>query len=155
MPLIFGFDIGTTSVGSAVIRYDAANATGQILHLGTRIFPEARDPDGTPLNQARRLARTMRRQVRRRRERRKLLNETLAEAGLLPRFNSADWSRVMAIDPYTLRKEGLERALTPDELGRALYHLSKRRHFRGRDLEETEAEVATESAEEKEAKSCG
>lgn len=153
MKLIFGFDIGTTSVGSAVIRYDSQQETGQILHLGTRIFPEARDSDGTPLNQQRRLARTMRRQVRRRRDRRKLLNETLAEAGLLPRFNSPDWSRIMSLDPYTLRKEGLERALTPQELGRALYHLSKRRHFRGRDLEESETETATESAEEKEAKS--
>ena len=152
MKLIFGFDLGTTSIGSAVIRYDANRDAGEILHLGTRIFPEARDPDGTPLNQERRLARTMRRQVRRRRERRKLLNETLAEAGLLPRFNSAEWSHVMALDPYTLRKEGLERALTPAELGRALYHLSKRRHFRGRDIEETETEVATESSEEKEAK---
>ena len=136
MKLIFGFDLGTTSIGSAVIRYDANRDAGEILHLGTRIFPEARDSEGTPLNQQRRLARTMRRQVRRRRERRKLLNETLAEAGLLPRFNSAEWSHVMALDPYTLRKEGLERALTPAELGRALYHLSKRRHFRQKDLEE-------------------
>ncbi len=153
MKLIFGFDIGTTSIGSAVIRYDALRDAGQVLHLGTRIFPEARDPDGTPLNQERRLARTMRRQVRRRRERRKLLNEILAEAGLLPRFNSADWSRVMACDPYTLRKEGLERALTPEELGRALYHLSKRRHFRGRDLDETDTDATLETADEKEAKS--
>ena len=153
MKLIFGFDIGTTSVGSAVIRYDAQREIGQILHLGTRIFPEARDPDGTPLNQQRRLARTMRRQVRRRRDRRKLLNETLADAGLLPRFNSTDWSRIMSLDPYSLRKVGLERALTPQELGRALYHLSKRRHFRGRDLEESETETTTESADEKEAKS--
>ena len=103
MKSIFGFDIGTTLIGSAVIRHDDGREIGKVVHLGTRVFPEARDPDGTPLNQQRRLARTMRRQVRRRRERRKLLNETLAEAGFLPRFNNAEWADVMAVDPYTLR----------------------------------------------------
>ena len=78
MALIFGFDIGTTSIGSAVIRYDEASSNGDILHLGVRIFPEARDPDGTPLNQTRRMKRMMRRQLRRRRARRKALNEPFA-----------------------------------------------------------------------------
>jgi CRISPR/Cas system Type II protein with McrA/HNH and RuvC-like nuclease domain len=48
MKLIFGFDLGTTSIGSAVIRYDANRDAGEILHLGTRIIPEARDSEGTP-----------------------------------------------------------------------------------------------------------
>ena len=133
MKLVFGFDMGTTSLGSAVIRFDENLERGEILHLGVRIFPEARDPDGTPLNQQRRAARTMRRQLRRRRDRRRDVNELLASVGLLPRYNSAQWASTMAIDPYVTRREGLSRALLPEELGRALYHLSKRRHFRGRD----------------------
>ncbi|MGO8797658.1 MAG: hypothetical protein ACLQJL_01055, partial [Roseiarcus sp.] len=67
--LIFGLDIGTTSVGFAVIEHDEAREAGKILRLGVRIFPEARDPDGTPLNQQRRAKRMMRRQLRRRRAR--------------------------------------------------------------------------------------
>ncbi|MDR2857040.1 MAG: hypothetical protein LBV50_04240, partial [Novosphingobium sp.] len=81
MARIWGFDIGTTSIGWAVIEYDVTRALGRILGMGARIFPEARDPDGTPLNQTRRQKRMMRRQLRRRRERRKALNRLLAEAG--------------------------------------------------------------------------
>lgn len=136
--LIFGLDIGTTSVGSAVIRHDQARGVGEILHLGVRIFPEARDPDGTPLNQQRRQKRLVRRQLRRRRERRKALNQTLAAAGLLPPFGCAAWGTVMASEPLALRARGLVEPLAAHEFGRALYHLAQRRHFRERDLEESE-----------------
>lgn len=145
MQRIFGFDIGTTSIGWAVIDHDASSTKGRIVEeggvpgLGVRIFPEARDTDGTPLNQQRRQKRMARRQLRRRRTRRRLLNETLAEAGLLPPFSKdkeSKWAEVMALDPYPLRVKGLAEPLSPHEFGRAIYHLSKRRHFRGRDLED-------------------
>ena len=67
MERIFGLDIGTTSIGFAVIDHDAERQSGRILRLGVRIFPEARDKDGTPLNQVRRQKRMVRRQLRRRR----------------------------------------------------------------------------------------
>lgn len=145
MDLIFGFDIGTTSIGWAVIRYDKDRGIGEIVRrnnvpgMGVRIFPEARDPDGTPLNQTRRQKRMLRRQLRRRKVRRRLLNQKLAEAGLLPRFSKdkdSDWAKVMALDPYVLRARGVAKKLDPHEFGRALYALSKRRHFKGRDLED-------------------
>ena len=132
----FGFDVGTTSVGFAAIDIDETNQLGSILRLGVRIFPEARDPDGTPLNQQRRMKRMMRRQLRRRKERRRGLNELLADAGLLPSFSSPNWNKVMEADPYVLRARGLSETLTLHEIGRALYHLAKRRHFKARDLEE-------------------
>ena len=81
MLLVFGLDIGTTSVGFAVIDHDSELATGKIHRLGVRIFPEARDPKGVPLNQERRQARLRRRQLRRRRERRRLLGDQLHVAG--------------------------------------------------------------------------
>lgn len=137
MPLIFGFDIGSTSIGSAVIRQDSDRASGSILHLGARIFPEARDPEGVPLNQVRRQKRMMRRQLRRRRARRRALNELLASHGLLPRFGGPEWTAAMAAEPYGLRARGLDAPLSAHELGRALYHLAKRRHFKERDLAET------------------
>ena len=49
---ILGLDIGTTSIGFALIDLDKDRESGSIVRLGVRIFPEARDPDGTPLNQA-------------------------------------------------------------------------------------------------------
>lgn len=152
MRRIFGFDIGTTSVGFAVIDHDPESEKGTIHRMGVRIFPEARDPDGTPLNQQRRQKRLVRRHLRRRRARRRLLNEKLAAAGLLPRFGSSKWEAVMATDPYSLRSRALREELGAFELGRALYHLAQRRHFRGRDLEE--AEVGPDDApDEKEAAS--
>jgi CRISPR-associated endonuclease Csn1 len=151
MTRIFGFDIGTTSIGFAVIDHEPGKAIGSILRMGVRVFPEARDPDGTPLNQQRRQKRMVRRQLRRRRMRRRLLNETLHAAGLLPPYGSAEWPAVMALEPYSLRKRGLHGALSEYELGRALYHLAQRRHFRGRDLEESDSREA-ETADEKEAK---
>ncbi len=154
MKTIFGFDIGTTSIGWAVIRVSDEVDKGSIIALGVRIFPEARDPDGTPLNQQRRLARHIRRQVSRRRGRRRDLNSFLAEHGFLPTFGGPEWADAMALDPYQLRHQGLARELSAYELGRALYHLSKRRHFRGRDLEEVGAEETKEKADEKEAKSA-
>ncbi len=138
MRLIFGFDIGTTSIGWAALRLDDTKQNGRIEGLGVRIFPEARDPDGTPLNQTRRAKRMMRRQLRRRRERRRSLNELLGTYKLLPKFGGDEWIAQMGADPYALRAKGLESALTPYELGRALYHLAKRRHFKERDLAEAD-----------------
>ncbi|TVQ40179.1 MAG: type II CRISPR RNA-guided endonuclease Cas9 [Geminicoccaceae bacterium] len=150
--LVFGFDIGATSIGFAVIEYDASAGHGRILRLGSRIFPEARDPDGQPWNQTRRQKRMMRRQLRRRRQRRRDLNELLNIAGLLPAFGSEAWDAVMQRDPYELRQRGVAEALSAFELGRALYHLAQRRHFRGRELVEQEpTETDAVDAEEKEA----
>ncbi len=155
MAKIFGFDIGTTSIGFAAIDYEPDRETGNILRMGVRIFPEARDADGTPLNQTRRAKRMARRQLRRRKQRRRTLNECLAEAGLLPPFcprrarrkedEDDSWHVLMRSDPVELRKRGIDEKLDPHELGRALYHLAQRRHFRGRDLEEDEDELEGET----------
>jgi CRISPR-associated endonuclease Csn1 len=160
LEIVFGFDIGTTSIGSAVVRMDDAAGTGDVLHLGTRIFPEARDPDGIPLNQERRKRRMVRRQLRRRRARRRRLNSILSESGLLPPFNKAKnstWTATMALDAWSLRTLALTDAVTAHELGRAIYHLALRRHFKGRDLEEAIGKAAeeadTSSADEQKAAS--
>lgn len=133
MERIWGFDIGTTSIGFAAIDYDEDAGTGKILLEGVRIFPESRTPDKLdPLNQNRRAARLLRRQIRRRRLRRKLLRQAFADAGLLPRFGTPDWDALMnpdESDPYRLRTRGLSERLDPFELGRALYHLMHRRGF--------------------------
>ncbi len=153
---VFGFDVGTTSIGFAAIDLDEHRGSGSILRLGARIFPAARDADGTPLNQQRRAKRMMRRQLRRRRERRRSLNELLADHGLLPVFGSHEWAKVMAADPYALRAKGLEATLAPHELGRALYHLAKRRHFKEHGIAETgQSGLETDQSAEEPAKGRG
>ena len=192
MELVFGFDIGTTSIGFAVIEHDHEQSVGRVRRLGVRIFPEARDPKAVPLNQDRRAARMRRRQLRRRRKRRHGLGELLHQYGFLPKRNSPEWNRVMRVDPYQLRKWAFnfQRAdsdgsrsqvfaamqaeethlpewtfegerLSPHAVGRAIYHLAQRRHFKERDLDEVaeDAEITTqnqadgEDADEQEAKS--
>lgn len=134
---IWGFDLGTTSIGFSVVDYQQAQDQGNIRGLGARIFPEGVTEDKKePRNKIRRTKRLMRRGVRRRKLRRRLLNETLASVGLLPRFGTTDWNAAVAVDPYALRRDGLMRPLLPQELGRALYHLAKRRGFAGRAAEE-------------------
>lgn len=177
MALVFGFDIGTTSIGFAVIDHDPGQGTGRIHRLGVRIFPEARDPKAlVPLNQGRRAARMRRRQLRRRRQRRQELGELLHQHGFLPKRDSPEWSRVMEADPWQLRKWAfnLQRAesdgshpqpfaaiqaeqaslpgwvfegdrLSPYAVGRAIYHLAQRRHFRGRDIDEIAGDDETET----------
>ena len=51
----FGFDIGTTSCGWAVVDTVAGDDT--FVDMGTRIFPEPRDPKGVTINTDRRTAR--------------------------------------------------------------------------------------------------
>lgn len=177
MALVFGFDIGTTSIGFAVIDHGPEQGTGKIHRLGVRIFPEARDPKAlVPLNQDRRAARMRRRQLRRRRQRRQELGELLHQHGFLPKRNSPKWSKVMEADPYQLRKWAFnlqqaesdgshhqvfaamkaERAglpewvfegdrLSPYAVGRAIYHLAQRRHFKGRDIDEIAGDDETET----------
>jgi len=79
--------------------------------------------------------------------RRRALNEALHEAGFLPAFDKAfrkssetksAWQLAMESDPYELRRRGLEEGLSAYELGRAIYHLAQHRHFKGRELEESD-----------------
>ena len=157
MQLIFGIDVGTTSIGFAVVDHDVELATGKIRRLGVRIFPEARDPKGVPLNQERRQARLRRRQLRRRRERRRLLGDQLNQAGLLPSRGTSDWDEAMKCNPYELRRRAFEgEVLSPHEVGRAIYHLAQRRHFRGRDLDEVSdtADEVTDDADARKATSA-
>ena len=123
--ITLGLDIGSNSVGSAWI--DTEERT---VRLGVSVFPagvdETEGKRGAPVNQKRRQTRSQRRSVVRRATRKRGLRILLGDAGLLPEDPAqlqALWDR----DPWVLRREALERELTPHELGRVLVHLSQRR----------------------------
>ena len=116
-----GLDIGTNSIGWAL--YDGDS----IRDIGVRIFSDGRDPkSGASLAVDRRDARAMRRRYLGRRE--ALLRE-LVKCGLMPK-DKATAKLLEAEDPYMLRVRALDHALTPHELGRALFHLNQRRGFK-------------------------
>lgn len=128
---ILGLDLGTGSIGWALIR--RGEGSGEILGMGSRVFPEGIERDKTggevSRNLKRRQARGARRTRIRRTERRRKMRAALTAAGLLP-ADEAEFVKVMALDPYRCRAEALNRKLEAFELGRALMHLNQRRGFR-------------------------
>ncbi len=133
MPVTLGLDLGTNSIGWALVREDGAGG-GALDGCGVRIFEEAVDAKTrAPKNAARRSARLARRALQRRARRRALLRRTLAVAGLLP-AELADGNdlerRLNALgDPYDLRGRALVERLEPHQIGRVLLHLCARRGF--------------------------
>lgn len=126
MPIRLGLDVGTNSIGWALINTD----TGRIIDLGSRIFSDGRDPkSGASLAVDRRDARAARRRRDRYLGRRSAFLETLISHGLMP--ENADEAKLVEVkDPYDLRARALDERLEPHEIGRALFHLNQRRGFR-------------------------
>ncbi|MCH9809488.1 MAG: type II CRISPR RNA-guided endonuclease Cas9 [Alphaproteobacteria bacterium] len=131
--LRFAFDLGTNSIGWAVLTVDdtgaSSGATG-LIDCGVRIFDDSRDPkDEKPLGEKRRGPRGARRRRDRFLMRRKRLMQMLIGFDLLPTDHKAR-SALIDLDPYRLRAEALDRKLGPHEIGRILIHLNQRRGFK-------------------------
>ena len=124
-----GLDIGTNSIGFALIELDNKENPLRLIHLGSRIFSDGReDKTKTSLAVARRDARGMRRRLDRYLQRRQVLMEKLIALGLMPQ-DRIERKNIEKFDPYKLRKKGLDEQLTNYELGRVLFHLNQRRGF--------------------------
>ncbi len=110
--LVFGFDVGTGSIGYAVRRGT------EFQHVGVLIC----DSEGSDLSKRRDLRR-QRRTLRSRKYRQQWFAEELVKLGvLLP--------QAVSNDPITLRLRALKgEAITPGELHTALTHLFKRRGY--------------------------
>jgi len=158
-PVVLGLDIGAKSIGWALIR-GPESGKPSIVALGVRIFEAGVDGDiesgqDSSRAAARRMARQMRRQTFRRVQRKRKLFSLLQQAGLLPAtadtLSVARDKAIKDVDtrllatlgnsygaagstarklPYVLRAEALQRPLTPEELGRAIYHFGERRGFK-------------------------
>lgn len=120
---ILGLDVGINSIGFSVVDFE----TETILCSGVHLFDKAEQPTGASLALPRRTARGQRRAVRRRADRKRLLRESFEAQGIPTDFTLP--SEGFGKTPWELRAEGLERRLTPQEFGRVLYHLAKRRGF--------------------------
>lgn len=124
---IFALDLGTTSVGWAVVKHNQATAAG------VRIFPEGMDrtQGEKSLNQERSLARSIRRQGYRRVRRKRRVEHVLQDMYLLPQASDTKEALLNhpSHDPYELRARALDEKLELYQLGRALYHLAQRRGY--------------------------
>jgi CRISPR-associated endonuclease Csn1 len=123
-------DLGSTSLGWALIRLNASDEPCAVIRAGVRIFSDGRNPkDGLSLAVTRREARAMRRRRDRLLKRKNRLILKLVEHGFWPADPLAR-KELESLNPYALRAKGLDEALTPAEFGRALFHINQRRGFK-------------------------
>lgn len=123
-------DLGSTSLGWAMIRLNANSEPCAVIKAGVRIFSDGRNPkDGSSLAVTRREARAMRRRRDRLLKRKARMMSTLIAHGFFPK-DAAERKALETLNPYTLRAKGLDGALTPAEFGRALFHINQRRGFK-------------------------
>jgi len=142
MTKILGLDLGTNSIGWALIENDI------ILGIGSRIFPEGvvnlGEGEGreTSKNASRTGARGTRRQFFRRRLRKRYLLKELAKHSLCPISSTLikDWNgseifkneqlqEWLKLNPYELRAKTIKEEISLTELGRVFYHMIQRRGF--------------------------
>lgn len=125
-------DLGSTSLGWAMVRLNAANPPEPIavIKAGVRIFSDGRNPkDGSSLAVTRREARAMRRRRDRLLKRKARMTASLIAHGFFP-ADDAERKALVTLNPYALRAKGLDEALTPAEFARALFHINQRRGFK-------------------------
>jgi CRISPR-associated endonuclease Csn1 len=123
-------NLGATSLGWAMLRLDSHAAPCAVIKAGVRIFSDGRNPkDGSPLAVTRRNARAMRRRRDRLLKRKARMMQALIKYGFFP-DDAIERKSLEALNPYELRAKGLDKALTPGEFGRALFHITQRRGFK-------------------------
>lgn len=124
-----GLDLGTNSIGWALLQHSEDGSPNGILRMGVRVFQEAVDAKTrTPKNHERRAARSARKVLARRKMRRETLKGLLIANGMLP-DDEQQLGELFKSNAYQLRTRGLDERLTSYEFGRALFHLNKRRGF--------------------------
>ncbi len=126
-----GLDLGTNSIGWAVIQLNEDRQPESIVKAGSRIFSDSREPNkGQPsLAVARREARSSRRRRDRLLQRKKKLFNYLLETGFLPN-DREKLEALKSLNPYDLRAKCVSQKVEKHELARALYHISQRRGFK-------------------------
>ncbi len=122
-------DLGTTSLGWAMLRLSPDNQPYAVIKAGVRIFTDGRDTKGVPLAVTRRLARGMRRRRDRMLRRKASMTSCLLKHGFFP-ADAEERQALVDLNPYQLRAKGLDSALEPHEFARALFHINQRRGFK-------------------------
>ena len=133
-----GLDIGTNSIGWAVLQQDDDDGLSKIVATGVRIFSDGRDPKSkSTLKATRREARSARRRRERYLQRRTYLICELTKCGLFPE-DANERSELEKLNPLEIRAKALETKLPPHQIGRALFHLNQRRGFKSNRKDKSE-----------------
>ena len=146
-----GIDGGISSIGWALLDTDPDAGLLNIIAAGVRTFdaPETAK-ERTPTNAVRRLHRGQRRVIRRRRQRMNEIRQMLCDAGLLQDAKS-DALAIKGLNPWKLRAEALERALSGTELAVVFGHIARHRGFKSNAKRDGSANAADETSKMKKA----
>ncbi len=140
MSIRFSFDLGTNSIGWAVLEVQEGSPVA-LKGTGVRIFSNSRaDKTYAPLNQERQTARSARRRRDRYLQRREHILSQLTHFGFFP----ADKEERLALqqkNPYELRAKALDEAISAHEFGRAIFHINQRRGFKSNRLSDGDDET--------------
>jgi CRISPR-associated endonuclease Csn1 len=130
-----GLDVGTNSIGWALVIQNDDSDNLEILDMGVRIISSNTDhvknfDKGLPvvLNVDRRKARGIRRAYQRRRFRNRQLNAVLNCLHMMP--DDVLLRGIKAVDLYGLRNRALEERLTLTEIGRIFIQIGQRRGYK-------------------------
>jgi len=174
MKKILGLDLGTNSIGWALIERDFENEVGKILSMGSRIIPTDSDllskyeaGQAASKNAARRQARGARRLKQRYKLRRQRLIDALKILGWIPEsflpghrfevdeitlremktlFPGSDISDDWVV--YYLRHKALSEKISERELAQIIYHMNQRRGFKSNRKTANEIAEIDDTAEE-------
>lgn len=141
---ILGIDLGIASCGWAIV--SISGAEGSVVAAGVRCWeapevPKTREPK----NQERRAHRGQRRVIKRRRQRMNDVRRLFKNAVLIT-SDSKEALRIAGLDPWQLRADGLERALSSEELAVALGHIANHRGFRSNSKRDAGANAPSDTS---------
>ena len=176
MKKILGLDLGTNSIGWALIKQDFENKQGEILGMGSRIIPMGSELSKFEQGQAqtknanRRIARGTRKLNKRYKQRRNKLIYILQQLGMLPdqiklvnEFSdpnkldkisilpiSKNQQQLTAFDLIELRAKALTEKIELEELGKIIYKYNQLRGYSGGNSEPEKEDNSDDESEEKE-----
>ncbi|MCD7711004.1 MAG: type II CRISPR RNA-guided endonuclease Cas9 [Porphyromonadaceae bacterium] len=133
MKNILGLDLGSGSIGWAVIQEEEENKPS-ILGIGSRIIPLSTD-DATQFTQGQSItknadrtkARTQRKMLNRYQMRRSMLTAFLHEYGMTP---DERLIKLPPVELWGIRAKAVTEEISLPELGRVLYHLNQKRGYK-------------------------
>lgn len=132
MKKILGLDLGTNSIGWALVQHDGTKS--KIIGLGSRIIPISTDEkdeftsgNAISKNQKRTQKRTQRKGYDRYQLRRRYLLDKLKENDMLPNENHIILSKM---ELWELRSKAVTQKVSLKELGRILLHLNQKRGYK-------------------------
>ncbi|GAB1444646.1 type II CRISPR RNA-guided endonuclease Cas9 [Flammeovirgaceae bacterium] len=136
---ILGLDLGTTSIGWALIEVNDSNSPTRIIGLGSRIIPlDSKERDqfqqgqAITKNQDRTKCRTQRKgydrkQLKKSDDFKYSLKKALEKHNIYP---SAKLFAMPSLDLWKLRSDAVSKPMEPEQLGRVLYMLNQKRGYK-------------------------